>query len=133
ERTPGRIRGALPNVLAADVENAAGFRYKLSLVFARMRSVRSPGTRNGWPETTFGRAVPPYRKIVPFTFWLTPMGNPLWMVITGETIHPPRIALPRRLPDNHLLPSPNGRLKSGLITSLCGESSRLLPYSASGL
>ena len=26
ERTPGRMRGALPNVFAADVENAALFR-----------------------------------------------------------------------------------------------------------
>src|SRR5262249_28316070 len=56
---PGRMRGPLPNVFAADVENAAGFRNKLLVVLVRMRSVISPGTRNGWPGTMFGRAMPP--------------------------------------------------------------------------
>ena len=94
ERMPGRIRGEFPKVFAADVENAALFRYRLSLVLARIRSVTSPSTRKGCPGTTLGRAVPPYRKIVPVVFWLIPIGKPLWIVVTGVNDQPPRSMSP---------------------------------------
>src|SRR6476660_4826555 len=58
DSTPGSIRGALPNWLAAAVANAALFRYRLSVTFALIRSVTSPDTRNGCPATMFGRGVP---------------------------------------------------------------------------
>src|SRR6476469_6537318 len=53
ERTPGSVRGALPNWLSAVAVNAALFRYRLSLVLSRMRSVISPGTRKSCPLTRF--------------------------------------------------------------------------------
>src|SRR5678816_2762713 len=45
ERAPGSVRGALPNWFSGVAENAALLRYRLSLVFARMRSVMSPAAR----------------------------------------------------------------------------------------
>src|SRR5215207_4758241 len=45
ENAPSRTRGALPNRFSGVAENAALFKYRLSLVFARIRSVMSPATR----------------------------------------------------------------------------------------
>src|SRR4051812_29650273 len=105
-----------------------------------MRSVTSPFTRNGTPGLTLGRCAAiavappppnPNRYGVPLTFWLTPTGNPLLNVTTVVTDQPPARKLARPL-WAHLRPAPNGRFSVGATTILCGESSRLRPYSASG-
>src|SRR3954465_15175790 len=54
DRMPGSGAGALPNWSSAVHLNEALFRYRLSFVLARMRSVMSPGTRKSWPGTRFG-------------------------------------------------------------------------------
>src|SRR6476469_1177935 len=127
ERMPGSVRGALPNWFSAVAWNAALFRYRLSFVLVRMRSVMSPGTRKSWPGTRFGRSVPPRRNCVPFTFWLTPIGKPLLYEMTVVTDHPPKNASARPL-DAIECPAPKGRLTVGARMILCGESSRLRPY-----
>ena len=80
----------------------------------------------------FGRWLAPSRLVL-LVFWLTPIGKPLCIWITAETVQLPRIALATRLSLRNRRPSPNGSWTLGVIDTLCGESSRLRPYSASGL
>ena len=90
-----------------------------------------PPVGSSTPGTTFGRWPWPSRLVL-LVFWVTPIGKPLCIWITNDTVQPPAIALPTPLVSQRC-PAPNGRRMIGLATSLCGESSRLRPYSASGL
>src|SRR3954468_7124378 len=89
DRTPGSVRGALPNWFRPTAWNADRLKYWLSVGLAEMRPVMSPSARSGCPSTRFGLSVPPIRNNVPFTFWLTPTGNPLWNCATPVTDQPP--------------------------------------------
>ena len=81
----------------------------------------------------FGRWLAPSMKLLVLVFWLTPIGKPLCIWITAETVQLPRIALATLLSLKKRRPSPNGSCTVGVIDTLCGESSRLRSYSASGL
>ena len=79
----------------------------------------------------FGRGVPPNRNGVPsYWFWVTPIGNPLCSVMTGVIDQPPSSASPTRLLAGTSCLRRTAACTVGAITSLCGESSRLRPYSS---
>src|SRR5258705_5593727 len=58
DRTPGSVRGALPNVFLGTAWKAARLKYWLSVVFVSRRDVMSPSATISWPSTRLGRIEP---------------------------------------------------------------------------
>ena len=85
------MRGALPNWFAGAARERS--LVQIQVVGGTRRDAVGDAARHQdvLASTRFGRGVPPSRNGVPVTFWLTPIGKPVWKVITGVTCQPPKI------------------------------------------
>ena len=132
DRTSGSVRGALPNWFAGMAERGlVQVQVVVGVLADAIRDVA--GGQDVLAGDDVGPRRRPNRNCRPVMSWLTPIGNPLWSVKHRRDRPAAEDAIAPHAVRQEPLAFAERQLHRRRHVNLCGESSRLRPYSELGV